>query len=45
MQPVLRVHGQTAPDGRFQVVVTNTLTGQEQVPEVSDGETYARSLM
>jgi hypothetical protein len=34
MQPVLRVHGQATPDGRLQVIVTNTLTGQEQVVEV-----------
>jgi hypothetical protein len=34
MQPVLRVRGQAGPDRRLQVVVTNTVTGQEQVVEV-----------
>jgi hypothetical protein len=34
MQPVLRVHGQSAPDRRLQVVVTNTLTGESQLIEV-----------
>lgn len=34
MQPVLRVHGQSASDGRLQVVVTNTLTGESQLIEV-----------
>jgi hypothetical protein len=34
MQPVLRLRGQATPDGRLQVVVTNTLTGESQVIEV-----------
>jgi hypothetical protein len=34
MQPVLRVHGQSAPDGRLQVVVTDTLTGESRLIEV-----------
>jgi hypothetical protein len=34
MQPVFRVHGQATPEGRLQVVVTNTLTGAVQVIEV-----------
>jgi hypothetical protein len=34
MQPVLRLRGQAGADGRLQVVVTNALTGQEQVVEV-----------
>lgn len=38
MQPVVRVLGQAMPDGRLQVVVTNTLTGAVQVIEVDTGD-------
>jgi hypothetical protein len=38
MQPVLRVQGQTRPDGRLQVVVTNMMIGQAQVIEVETGD-------
>jgi hypothetical protein len=31
MEPVLRLHGEPTPDGRLQVVVTNMLTGEQQV--------------
>jgi hypothetical protein len=34
MQPVLRVRGQATPDGRLQVVVTNTLTETVRVIEI-----------
>jgi hypothetical protein len=34
MQPVLRVYGRAAPDGRLQVVVSNALTGESQLIEV-----------
>jgi hypothetical protein len=34
MQPVLRVRGQATPDGRLQVVVTCTQSGDQQVLDV-----------
>jgi hypothetical protein len=38
MQPVLRVRGQAAENGRLEVVVTNTMTGEVQVIEVETGD-------
>ncbi len=31
MTPVVRLHGEPTPDGRLQVIVTNMLTGEQQV--------------
>lgn len=47
MQPAVRLHGQIAPDGRLQVVVTNMLTGEEQVVvlEAEQAEAAVRVLV